>query len=217
MKKRNGVLLAVKLIFILSLVVLIYSVVQVVKAPIEAKQALNDWAKKREETVAHSRSAEEIPLPMGMVSSAKEQPPPAHSYTEGEIIGEIRFPKLNKKIAVLEGTESPELKKGAGHYKGSAAIGATGNSVLAGHRDTVFRNLGELVAGDLIELESTDGTFTYEVTGSTIVDGDERGAIKPSDKAILTLITCYPFSYVGSAPDRYLLSAKLVKQEILPH
>lgn len=118
---------------------------------------------------------------------------------------------------MLEGTESPELKKGAGHYKGSAAIGATGNSVLAGHRDTVFRNLGELVAGDLIELESTDGTFTYEVTGSTIVDGDERGAIKPSDKAILTLITCYPFSYVGSAPDRYLLSAKLVKQEILPH
>lgn len=73
------------------------------------------------------------------------------------------------------------------------------------------------MAGDLIELESTDGTFTYEVTGSTIVDGDERGAIKPSDKAILTLITCYPFSYVGSAPDRYLLSAKLVKQEILPH
>lgn len=133
------------------------------------------------------------------------------------MIGEIRFPTLNKKVAILEGTESPELKKGAGHYIGSAAIGAIGNSVLAGHRDTVFRNLGELVAGDLIELESMDGTFTYEVTGSTIVDGTERGAIKPSDKAILTLITCYPFSYVGSAPDRYLLSAKLVKQEILPH
>lgn len=130
MKKRNGVLLAVKLIFILSLVVLIYSVVQVVKAPLEAKQALNDWAKKREEAVARPLSAEEIPLPMGMISSAKEQPHPAHSYSEGEIIGEIRFPKLNKKIAVLEGTESPELKKGAGHYKGSAAIGATGNSVL---------------------------------------------------------------------------------------
>lgn len=106
-----------------------------------------------------------------------------------------------------EGTESPELKKGAGHYIGSAALGAIGNSVLAGHHDTVFRGLGELVAGDLIELESTDGTFTYKVTGSTIVDGNERNAIKPSDKAILTLITCCPFSYVGSAPDRFLLSA----------
>ncbi|WP_339318419.1 sortase [Paenibacillus sp. FSL R10-2734] len=217
MKKRNGVLLAVKLIFILSLVLLIYSVVQVVKAPIEAKQALNDWAKKREEALARPLPTEENPLPKGMVSSPKEQSASPLSYTEGEVIGEIRFPTLNKKAAILEGTESPELKKGAGHYIGSAGIGAAGNSVLAGHRDTVFRNLGELVAGDLIELESTDGTFIYEVTGSTIVDGNERGAIKPSDKAILTLITCYPFSYVGSAPDRYLLSAKLVKQETLPH
>ena len=217
MKKRNGVLLTVKLIFILSLVVLIYSIVQVVKAPIEAKQALNDWAKKREEAIARPLSNEENPLPKGMVSYSKEQPSSPPSYKEGEVIGEIRFPTLNKKAAILEGTESPELKKGAGHYIGSAAIGNVGNSVLAGHRDTVFRNLGELVAGDLIELESMDGTFTYEVTGSTIVDGNERGAIKPSAKAILTLITCYPFSYVGSAPDRYLLSAKLVKQETSPH
>jgi sortase A len=217
MKKRNGVLLTVKLIFILSLVVLFYSIVQVVKAPIEAKQALNDWAKKREEALALALPNEENPLPKGMVSSPKEQPSSSPSYKEGEVIGEIRFPTLNKKVAILEGTESPELKKGAGHYIGSATIGAIGNSVLAGHRDTVFRSIGELVAGDLIELESMDGTFTYEVTGSTIVDGNERGAIKPSDKAILTLITCYPFSYVGSAPDRYLLSAKLVKQETSPH
>lgn len=216
MKKRNGVLLTVKLIFILSLVVLIYSIVQVVKAPIEAKQALNDWAKR-------GRKPSPAPFQMKRTLSPREWSvlQKNHhllpSYKEGELIGEIRFPTLNKKVAILEGTESPELKKGAGHYIGSAAIGAIGNSVLAGHRDTVFRNLGELVAGDLIELESMDGTFTYEVTGSTIVDGTERGAIKPSDKAILTLITCYPFSYVGSAPDRYLLSAKLVKQEILPH
>lgn len=74
MKKRNGVLLTVKLIFILSLVVLIYSIVQVVKAPIEAKQALNDWAKKREEAIARPLSNEENPLPKGMVSSPKEPP-----------------------------------------------------------------------------------------------------------------------------------------------
>jgi sortase A len=215
MKKRTGVLIAVKLIFILSLVVLIYSVVQVIKAPIEAKQALNDWAKKREEAIARPTPSEETPLPEGMFSSPKEQPLTPQSYLEGEVIGEIRFPTLNKRVAILEGTESPELKKGAGHYIGSAALGEIGNSVLAGHRDTVFRNLGELVTGDHIELESAEGIFIYEVTGSTIVDGQERGAIKQSDKAILTLITCYPFSYVGSAPDRYLLSAKLIKQETL--
>lgn len=213
MKKRNGALLAVKLIFILSLAVLVYAVVQVIQAPIEAKQALQEWAKKREEATLHSPPREETPLPAGMVVSTMEQVRLTPIYTEGEVIGEIRFPTLNKKAAILEGTESPELKKGAGHYIGSAALGTIGNSVLAGHRDTVFRGLGELVAGDLIELESTDGTFTYKVTGSTIVDGNERNAIKPSDKAILTLITCYPFSYVGSAPDRYLLSAELVSQE----
>lgn len=213
MKKRTGILIAVKLIFMLSLVVLIYSVIQVVKAPIEARQALTDWEKKREEAILHTPPREETPLPEGMVSPPKENTNTKQSYTNGEVIGEINFPTLNKKVAVLEGTESPQLKKGAGHYEGSAAIGTLGNSVLAGHRDTVFRNLGELVAGDLIELESTSGKFVYEVTGSSIVDGEERGAIKQSDEAILTLITCYPFSYVGSAPDRYLLSAKLISQE----
>lgn len=213
MGKRHGVLLALKLIFILSLIVLIYSIFQVVKAPIEARQALNDWAKKREEVSSPPLQQDEIPLPEGMIRAPKEHPNLTSLYTEGEVIGEIRFPALDKKVAILEGTASPELKKGAGHYIGSAALGSIGNSVLAGHRDTVFRNLGELVAGDLIELESMDGIFTYKVTGSMIVDGKERNAIRPSDKAILTLITCYPFSYVGSAPDRYLLSAELVTHE----
>ncbi|MNW64503.1 Sortase family protein [compost metagenome] len=107
------------------------------------------------------------------------------------------------------------MKKGAGHYTGSAAVGANGNSVLAGHRDTVFRGLGSLKEQDLIEVETVDGKFVYEVTGSTIVDGEERGAIKQSSTPVLTLITCYPFSYVGSAPERYLLSASLIRQEPL--
>ncbi|MNW05069.1 Sortase family protein [compost metagenome] len=87
--------------------------------------------------------------------------------------------------------------------------------MLAGHRDTVFRGLGSLKEQDLVEVETVDGKFVYEVTGSTIVDGEERGAIKESDTPILTLITCYPFSYVGSAPERYLLSASLIRQEPL--
>lgn len=214
MKKRTGILIAMKLIFMLSLVVLLYSVFQIAKAPLEARQSLNDWEKKREESRLHIPPREETPLPEGMVTPPKNITSTKQPYTQGEVIGEINFPSLNKKVAILEGTESPQLKKGAGHYKGSAAIGTLGNSVLAGHRDTVFRNLGDLVAGDLIELESTDGKFIYEVTGNSIVDGDERGAIKQSDEAVLTLITCYPFSYVGSAPDRYLLSAKLISQEL---
>jgi sortase A len=216
MKKRSGLVIAVKLLFILSLSVLLYSIVQVVKAPIEARQALQEWDKKREEAPILSHN-EEQPLPEGMISSAQASPSARPAYSDGEVIGEISFPTLKKRVAILEGTDSPQLKKGAGHYAGSAAIGATGNSVLAGHRDSVFRNLGELALHDLIIVETANGKFTYEITGSVIVDKDERGAIKPSDEPILTLITCYPFAYVGSAPDRYLLSAKLVGQEPLPN
>ncbi|MEK5025409.1 class D sortase [Paenibacillus sp. FSL M7-1046] len=215
MKKRSGLSIAVKLIFILSLCVLIYSVVQILKAPVEARHALNDWDKKREEAVSLQVPEEETPLPAGMVNLSGEKNISRTDYTGGEVIGEIYFPRLDKRVAILEGTERPQLKKGAGHYEGSAAIGAIGNSVLAGHRDTVFRGLGNLEVHDLIELETAEGKFIYEVTGSLIVDGDERGAIKQSDTPVLTLITCYPFSYVGSAPDRYLLSASLLRQEPL--
>lgn len=214
MKKRSGMIIAVQLLFILSLSVLVYSVFQVIKAPIEARQALHAWDKKREEA-SNSYHNKEQPLPEGMIGSAPQDVHEAPSYGEGEVIGEIYFPSLQQKVAILEGTESPQLKKGAGHAIGSAAIGASGNSVLAGHRDTVFRQLGELEVHDLIEVETAAGKFTYEITGSLIVDRHERGAIKPTDEPVLTLITCYPFSYVGPAPDRYLLSARLVGQEPL--
>lgn len=215
MKKHSGISLAVKLIFILSLCVMLYSAVQIFKAPAEAREALQTWEKKREEAQLPVATEEETPLPDGMISTRAEQDGANPAYTEGEVIGEIYFPKLDKRVAILEGTGRTALKKGAGHDEGSAAIGSTGNSVLAGHRDTVFRSLGDLQVSDIIELETADGKFTYEITGSRIVDAEARGAIKPSEEAVLTLITCYPFSYVGSAPDRYLLSARLIASKPL--
>jgi sortase A len=215
MKKRSGISMAVKLIFILSLCVMLYSAFQILKAPAEAREALKTWEKKREEAPPPIITDEETPLPEGMISTPAEPASANPAYAGGEVIGEIYFPKLDKRVAILEGTGRAELKKGAGHDEGSAAIGASGNSVLAGHRDTVFRGLGKLEKQDLIELETADGKFIYEVTGSTIVDGEARGAIKPGDEPVLTLITCYPFSYVGSAPDRYLLSARLIASEPL--
>lgn len=215
MKKRSGVSLAVKLILILSLCIMLYSAFQILRAPAEAREALKTWEKKREEAPLPAAAGEETPLPEGMISTPAEPVNANSSYTEGEVIGEIYFPKLDKRVAILEGTGRAELKQGAGHDEGSAAVGASGNSVLAGHRDTVFRGLGELKKQDLIELETADGKFTYEVTGSVIIDGQTRGAIKPSKEPVLTLITCYPFSFIGSAPDRYLLSARLIASEPL--
>ncbi|MNB87516.1 Sortase family protein [compost metagenome] len=217
-KPSPGILIAaIRLILILSLSVLLYSAFQIFKAPAEARQALQDWDKKREEAQVPSVQVEkEIPLPPGMVTLPVQTKNAQAVYADGEIIGEIYFPALDRRVAILEGTQRAQLKKGAGHYSGSAAIGTDGNSVLAGHRDTVFRGLGTLAEHDLIEVETLDGTFIYEVTGSTIVDGEERGAIQPSSTPVLTLITCYPFSYAGTAPERYLLSAVLIKSEPQP-
>lgn len=219
MRMRSGISMAVKLIFILSLCVMVYSAFQIFKAPAEAREALKTWEKKREEALPPGTAAliqeEEHPLPAGMISDPAGPASTATAYTEGEVIGEIYFPKLDRRVAILEGTGRAALKKGAGHDEASAVIGTSGNSVLAGHRDTVFRNLGDLKINDFIELETTDGKFTYEVTGSTIVDGEARGVIKRGKEPVLTLITCYPFSYVGSAPDRYLLSARLIASEPL--
>lgn len=214
MKKHSGLAIAVKLIFVLSLCIMLYSAFQIFRAPAEARQALQEWEKKREEAPTISHSYNETPLPDGMISTSETKSTSKPIYKKGEIIGEIYLPKLGKRIALLEGTQRPQLKKGAGHDIGSAPPGTLGNSVVAGHRDTVFRGLGTLKKGDLIEIETMDGTFIYSITGSTIVDGDARGVIKQQNsEAVLTLITCYPFTYIGPAPDRYLLSASLIRKE----
>lgn len=213
MRIRSGLSVAAKLILLLSLCVMLYSAFQILRAPADAQQALHIWDKKREEARLPRLSEEEIPLPEGMTSRSEEMTEPAGAlpaYKEGEVIGELFLPKLDQRMAILEGTGRAELRQGAGHDAASAAPGNPGNSVLAGHRDTVFRSLGKLAAGDILELETADGVFTYEVTGSRIVDKETRGAIKPAREPVLTLITCYPFAYTGPAPDRYLLSAKLV-------
>lgn len=221
MRIRSGLSVAAKVILLLSVCVMLYSAFQILRAPAEARQALHIWDKKREEARLPQVPAEEIPLTEGMVSRPAE---PAElsgarpAYQEGEVIGELYFPKLGQRIAILEGTGRAELRQGAGHDAASAAPGSSGNSVLAGHRDTVFRSLGKLETGDTLELETADGTFIYEVTGSSIVDKETRGAIRPSREPVLTLITCYPFSYTGPAPDRYLLLAKLISpEEARPH
>jgi sortase A len=129
---------------------------------------------------------------------------------KGEVIGKITLDKLQKSYPIIEGTDTSQLAKGVGHYISSVFPGAKGNSILAGHRDSVFRKLGELKPDDQISLETASGTFTYLVTGSKIVEIDDTSVFLSDESPTLTLITCYPFYYVGNAPKRFLLFAKLV-------
>ena len=143
---------------------------------------------------------------------------PQHSVAQfvpvklGEIIGIITIPKLSEEYPIVQGTDNKSLKRGVGHYVDSVMPGAKDNSVLSGHRDSVFSKLGQLQAGDLVIVQTSDGKFTYVVRTTRIVMADDRTVIVPTPTAVLTLTTCYPFHYIGSAPKRFIVSADLVTQ-----
>ncbi|MBA4370997.1 MAG: class D sortase [Coriobacteriaceae bacterium] len=129
---------------------------------------------------------------------------------EGDRIGTLSIPVLKRDLPIIEGTGADELKRGVGHFAQSVMPGEEDNCVLSGHRDTVFAQLGKVNIGDQLIVETAAGTFTYEVKRIRIVHKDDRTIIVPTDHAVLTVSTCYPFRYVGSAPDRYVVSADLV-------
>ena len=129
---------------------------------------------------------------------------------KGEGIGTLKIPALNRTLPVIEGTDAKQLAKGVGHYAGSVLPGEVDNCILSGHRDTVFRRLNEVKIGDPLVVQTSAGTFTYTVRSTRIVHANDETVIMPTDHAVLTLTTCYPFNYIGSAPDRYVISADLV-------
>lgn len=128
----------------------------------------------------------------------------------GDKVGTITLESLELSWPIYEGTDAERLSLGVGHYIGSVLPGVVDNSILSGHRDTVFAKIGELEVGDLILVETAAGIFTYEMTDSKIVDRSDQDVIQPSDEAQLTLTTCYPFKAIGTTTQAYILSAKLI-------
>lgn len=132
---------------------------------------------------------------------------------EGEASGILHIPRLEAELPIVEGTHEDDLEKGVGHYEGTAYPQQNDQIVLSGHRDTVFRDMGELEIGDILTVEVPYGSFSYEITETQIVDADDRTIIVPTaPDEVLTLSTCYPFNYIGSAPDRYIITALPVEE-----
>ena len=101
------------------------------------------------------------------------------------------------------------MNRGAGWIEGTAELGTTGNIGLAGHRDGFFRGLKDIKSGDVIELETLDGSLTYRVSEITIVDPEDVYVLAPTPEPSVTLVTCYPFYFVGNAPKRYIVRGVL--------
>ncbi|WP_066309662.1 class D sortase [Bacillus sp. FJAT-29814] len=127
----------------------------------------------------------------------------------GEMLGRLSISSLDLSYPVVQGTHDNELKQGIGHMAGSALPGQGGHVLLSGHRDTVFRKLKDLKLGDEITFSTPYGDFIYEATETKIVEADDETVAVPTDYETLTLTTCYPFNFIGHAPQRFVIYTKL--------
>jgi sortase A len=120
----------------------------------------------------------------------------------------LRVPALELEVAVLAGTSELALNRGVGHIDGTSLPGEAGNVGIAGHRDGYFRGFKDISEGELIELETLEGTLTYVISDIVIVDPSDVWVLEYTEVPSLTLVTCYPFYFVGSAPKRFIVRAE---------
>jgi sortase A len=140
-------------------------------------------------------------------------PAPKMNIPDGGLIGRVEIPKLHLSAVVFQGADSSILGHGVGHVAGTALPGQPGNVVLAAHRDTFFRGLRNIQKGDMVMVTTESGPRSYEVESTEVVNPTEVGVLRPTVKPTLTLITCYPFYYVGHAPKRFIVRAGETKED----
>lgn len=126
------------------------------------------------------------------------------------LIGRMQVERLGVSVVVIEGTSSKNLRRAVGHIAGTALPGQPGNVGIAGHRDTFFRPLRNIQPDDIITLATLRGEYRYRVVSTRVVSPDDVAVLDSDSNQILTLVTCYPFYYVGSAPDRFIVRAERV-------
>ncbi len=126
------------------------------------------------------------------------------------LIGRIEVARLSLSVIVVEGTDKTTLRRAAGHIVGTGLPGQSGNIGIAGHRDTFFRPLKNIQRDDIITLTTLSGEYRYRVVSTKVVTPESVEVLKPDGNEILTLVTCYPFYFVGSAPNRFIVRAERV-------
>jgi len=139
----------------------------------------------------------------------------AHSIpARGEWVARLEAPSVNLSATVLEGSDDHTLSLAAGHIEDTAFPGDPGNVGIAGHRDTTFIAVRDLKIGDPLLVTTGDRIFEYRISDARIVNPQDVYVLDPTDHPTLTLVTCYPFEFIGHAPQRYVVRAELVKQEL---
>ena len=125
-------------------------------------------------------------------------------------VAEVEIPSVGLATKVLEGSDASTLRLGVGHIPGTALPGPTGNVGLAAHRNTFFHPLRKLKLGDDIRVSTKSGVFVYRVVSLYVVLPNAVDVLSPTKQPTLTLVTCYPFDFVGDAPNRFIVHAELI-------
>lgn len=155
----------------------------------------------------------QVSLERSLARGRRSTPPAAavpHSMPENSLVGRIDIARIGLSAMVLEGDGAQTLARAVGHIPGTASPGDLGNVGFAGHRDTFFRALERIRRGDEIEVTTVHGEYRYRVVSSEIVGPEETRVLSPSEGQSITLVTCYPFHYLGSAPKRFIVHADII-------
>jgi len=162
-------------------------------------QAYESWAFEQQ------LGGEPVSVQQFLVHAASFSEPSAPA--EHSIVGQIEIPRIGLKAMILEGATKRTLAGAVGHIPGTALPGAKGNAALAGHRDTFFRGLKDILPGDTIQVTTLEGSFEYRVKDCHVVGPRDTSVLEATAEPALTLVTCYPFHYVGPAPERFIVRA----------
>jgi sortase A len=158
-----------------------------------------------------------VPAPtQSDLSIPPDQTAPAPPPARGTWVARLYAPSVRLSATVLEGSDDATLARGAGHIDDTAFPwqAGNGNVGIAGHRDTTFRAVRHLKTGDALELTTSDRIYRYQITKTFIVEPEDVYVLDPGDRPMLTLVTCYPFEFIGHAPHRYIIQAALVEQMV---
>jgi sortase A len=169
------------------------------------------WIFQRRE----SRELDRLLRERRVASQSTPQPgasttPKSATVAADGLIGRIEIPRLLLSAVVVEGVDKTTLRRAVGHIPGTPLPGEAGNVGLAGHRDTFFRSLKDVKIKDEVQFSTLEGSFQYEVESLRVVDPDNVGVLASSGHNVLTLVTCYPFYFVGPAPQRWIVRARQV-------
>jgi sortase A len=129
-------------------------------------------------------------------------------------VGKLEIPDIGLSVMIAEGTSGRVLSRAVGHLRDTAFPGELGNVVLAGHRDTFFRRLGSLKTGDVIKVLTPQAQYVYGVRFTRVISPRETWVLDPSDGRTLTLVTCYPFYFIGPAPERFIVRASILPSPV---